>query len=311
MNKDIVLSIIMPTCDRGEVFEISKNAVLDAIQGFDVEYIVVNDSKNTSLALTNSELLQMQVFDNPKKGVASARNLGASKAKGDILIFLDDDVVIDSENIKAIFDVIDKIDMNTSCFNLDWVYPPQLVSKISKTPFGRFLISYDFTTMRGWSNDPNWKENAFFEVPSLASHCLIILKQNFNKINGYNEQFPHAGFEDDDFSKRIASFLKIYLSTNSVVWHNESDRVEPTSWLARKERGGHTRKVAVDLGREELKLQFSGFKTIAYSIIHVSQKQILFLLNRIPNHEKYDSIYSKGIKLLLGASIFKGYKSKK
>lgn len=310
MNNEITISIIMPTCDRGEVFDISKKAVLNAIVNFKVEYIVVNDSKKASIMLTDSELLQMQVFDNPKKGVASARNFGASKAKGDILMFLDDDVVIQSENMKAIFEIIEKIDMDKSCFNLDWVYPPQLMDEISKTQFGRFLITHDFTTMKGWSNDPNWKENDFFEVPGLASHCLIIKKQHFDKINGYNEQFPHAGFEDDDFSKRIAKFLKIYLTTDSVVWHNESDRVEPISWLARKERGGQTRKIAVDLGREELKLDYSAFKASAYSVIHASQNQILYLLNRIPNNEKNDSIYSKGIKLLLGASIYKGYKSK-
>lgn len=313
MNNEIIISIIMPTCDRGEVFEVSKEAVLNAIAAFKVEYIVVNDSKKSTLELTENERSHMQVYDNPTKGVASARNFGASKAKGDILMFLDDDVIIRSENIKAIFEIIEKIDMHKSCFNLDWVYPPELVTKISKTQFGRFLLTHDFTTMKGWSNDPNWKENDFFEVKGLASFCLIISKQKFEEINGYNEIFPLAGFEDDEFSRRASKILSIYVCTNSVVWHNESDRVQPKAWLVRKERGAHagyTKQIAEELGRTDLILEYSIFKKAAYTSIHFFRTLILNGLKLVPNKKSCDLIYFKGIKLLLGASIYKGYKRK-
>lgn len=297
----------MPTYERGVVFEMAKKSVLDSIQGFDIEFIVINDSKKSPIVLLKEEQALIRVYDNPKQGVASARNYGVSLASSDIIMFLDDDMILRPENIKHIFSLLKRVDMSNTCFNIDWIYPPQLISKIEKTKFGRFLIQNGFTTMRGWANYPDWPENSFFEVDGLASYCLVISKSNFIKIKGYNENFPHAGFEDDEFSRRVIKECKIFLSTQSLLWHNESDRVEIKDWLLRKERGGETRKVAVDLGRKDLELSYSPLKRIAYKVINFIKTPVIGALELLPNNRMFDSLYSRGIKTLLGTATFVGY----
>lgn len=307
MNKSYSLSIVMPTCDRGEVFETAKKSVLDTIGGKNVEYLVINDSKESKIILSEEESKNMRVIDNPKSGVASARNLGASLVSSDYILFLDDDMFLRPENLEDIFNQIETADMDKLCFNINWVYPPRLREAIEKTKFGRFLIKYGFDTLNGWNNFPVWPEKSFFEIEGLISNCLTISKDNFNRIGGYNENFPHAGFEDDDFSKRAAEQIKIFLSTKSLLWHNESDRVEPQAWLARKERGGETRKVAVDLGRKELELNFSPIKKKIYSTVNQFKISFLKVLEMLPNSKLIDPIYFKGIKLLLGTATYIGY----
>jgi len=102
MNKSV--SIIIPTYNR----RIQLRQNLDAIdrQRFEgyLEVIVVDDESvdGTSqilkrVALRNNNFV-FKYFRSDHIGSAEARNLAISNSKGDILIFLDDDSMIQNEN---------------------------------------------------------------------------------------------------------------------------------------------------------------------------------------------------------------------
>ncbi|HNL17615.1 MAG TPA: glycosyltransferase, partial [Chitinophagales bacterium] len=68
-----MLSIIIPTKDRTEILKLTLQKAIEAIEGFEIEIIVVNDGNEIKEKFENPKI---QYFKNPKKGVTTARNYG-------------------------------------------------------------------------------------------------------------------------------------------------------------------------------------------------------------------------------------------
>lgn len=300
------ISIIIPTKDRGKVFERTIVEVLKAVENIQAEIIVVNDSKTSQpLIPTNNGIIRL--INNPKNGVASARNLGARTAISDILLFMDDDMLISEENILDGLKL--QHEFSNACININWIYQEELLKKIDKTQFGRFLIKYGFTSLKGWYNDDSWSDDSIFESSGITSQFLLVPKKVFVEVGGYDETFPHAGAEDTDFGKRLAKAgIKFYIDPSCIAFHNETDRIEIKPWLERKKRGGETRKIAVKKGHIELEIKHNIFKSSIYKLITPLKGGLLLLQKLVPNYIFFDVIYFKITKILLGIYSFDGYR---
>ncbi len=301
------LSVIIPTYDRDKLFYGCLRAVLDALKDIRAEIIVINDFKKGAPDISGfgaSDRLVM--YNNPKSGVASARNFGAQMAKGEWLLFLDDDMLINRKNIDAYLNY--KIKSGKICVNLEWEYPPDVIQKISATAFGRFLTRYGFTSMRGWNNYPDWPENTSVPVDFITSPNLFVKRAHFLETGGYDENFPFAGFEDYAFSEKLKKLgFSFYIDTTSMMYHNEADRLEPADWYKRKERGGKTRRVAVERGLKELEIKHSLEKKTFYffwPLIEPLLKLILFLTSAFRFLDRFSFL---AYKMRLGIAIYKGY----
>jgi GT2 family glycosyltransferase len=280
--------------------------IYNELKGVDYEIIVVNDHKTNIVEIPQLLAENITCYNNPKSGVASARNYGAKLAKGIWLLFLDDDMILFRKNINSYSSYFGNKD--NICVNIDWEYPPEVIEDIKKNAFGRFLIQYGFTTLRGWNNYPNWPIDSSIEVSSVASPNLLIKKSDFVDSGGYDENFPFAGFEDYAFSKRLESKkFKMFVDTSSIMYHNEEDRLEMNSWLLRKERGGVTRKIAVEYGFGEIEINYNPLKKIVYSCNPVLIPILKFLVKCISRFGILDPISFACYKMLLGIYIYKGY----
>lgn len=302
-------SIIIPTKNRDKIINQSLQYALKAIVGFEVEIIIVNDGDN-EIELSNEIKSKVKIYKNPKTGVASARNFGAKTALSEHLIFMDDDMWMQPDNLQTLSTLKQKL--QNVCINLNWIYPPSLSAQIEKTSFGRYLEHYGFTSLKGWCRGLPWNDNEIFEVNGITSQFLYMHKSVWQSVNGYNENFPHAGFEDHDFAARLRkNGTKFYIEPTSFLYHNEADRVEPKSWLARKQRGAETRKYAVAFGYPDLKLNYGFVKSSIYTFF-IFIKPILFtFLKLIPNKKVFDKFYFAGINLLFGTVSYEGYTKSK
>jgi len=300
------LSIIIPTIDRDAVFLKTLEALYVAIKNYPCEVIVINDSKNKPVIVPEQYQSKTIVFDNPKSGVASARNFGVSKAKYANLLFMDDDMIVRQESIEELNNTV--ISNSNTAINFNWIYPPPLIEQIKKTQFGRYLIKNKFTSLEGWSNNLTWHNDKIFEVDLVASYFLFINRENFNTIGGYNESFPHAGAEDFEFAKRLkSSNIKGLCNPLCMVWHNEEDRVDLQSWLKRKQQSAKTRKVAVELGNLELKLEAGSIKLKINALIYQFKNVLYALLKILPNTIFFDKFYFFIVNRLLAAYLYNGY----
>lgn len=120
---------------------------------------------------------------------------------------------------------------------------------------------------------------------SVASFHLSISRSYFDLTGGYNEQFPYAGFEDYDFPPKLKKAgLQFYIDSRVVVNHNEADRLNLENWLANQHRRAATRKVAVNLGYRELKLEYGWMKGLVLATVCYLHPVISFVLKSFPNH---------------------------
>lgn len=308
MYKNERLSVIIPTFNRNDLLVNCLSSLLSKIDS-SIEIIIVNDSKQNTIELPKHFFTkQVKIYSNPKQGVASARNYGASKASGDLLIFIDDDMLVNSEAISSCVDFLCKNEK--SVYNANWEYSSESNKILNKTSFGRFLISIHFNSLKGWNNNPkDWSINRYYKCDGITSQFLGIKKITFKEVGGYNENFPFAGFEDYEFWIRLKKYgINAFIDTKVLITHNELDKLSPKQWFARKFRGGITQKVAVDLGFKELKRNESRLKSIIFNILYIIQPTILFLINR--KTKILDRFSFKVFKALTGANLSKGYSKK-
>jgi GT2 family glycosyltransferase len=277
------------------------------VQGLKVEIIVINDSITTQVENPNHELIK--VVQNKGKGVASARNYGAEIATSPLLWFIDDDIWISKEVVNR------AIQLNTiypeAVFNFNWVYPDYLNEIVSKSPFGRFLVSIEFTTMKGWCKGQPWNDNELFSTDFVAGATLLIPSTVYKRINGYDASFPLAGFEDYDFSVRLKeSGAKAFIEPAFIAKHNEVNKTSLRGFLKRTFNNAITRRHGVDLGYKNQELKFSSTKKVIYSILLPFESFFLFLLELWPTTSQLDKVYFKFCQALIGLNIYKGYNTK-
>lgn len=96
MSKDITISVVIPTTDRTDFLKRSIKSVLDQSY-LPEELIVVIDgtSENSKVfidALKHDSKVSIHLIETKMRvGGSEARNIGARRAKGDLVAFLDDD----------------------------------------------------------------------------------------------------------------------------------------------------------------------------------------------------------------------------
>lgn len=304
-------SIIIPTFNRNESVNTCVKSIL-LCELNNIEIIIVNDYKGGMVILNEenkSDLITL--VNNPKQGVASARNYGADFSNSQNLIFIDDDMIVNRETIFKAIDFLNTTKKST--YNADWVYEQELLNKIIKTQFGRYLIAFNYTSLRGWNDKSiDWKPNTLIKAKGITSQFFAIKKNDFELVGGYNEKFPFAGFEDYELNiKMKEKNIVNYIDTSVLIYHNETDRVTFHSWLQRQKRGAQTRKIAVEMGFSELNINYSFLKRNLYIILSILKPFIMFSLKIIPNKNSFDSIYFKLINVLLGVNIYEGFRSSK
>lgn len=293
--------------EREEILFESLRRLLSAIENYEVDVLIINDSKKKELLLP-SELSAFQVLNNPKQGVASARNFGASQTTTDIIWFLDDDIWIDRKVLERGLGLIK--DNPDAIFNFNWIYPDYLNKRIALTPFGRYLQKIEFTTMKGWSRGNYWDDNNLFKTQSLAGATLLLKKNTYEKVDGYNSSFPLAGFEDYDFSKRVhLKNIDCFIDPVNIVYHNEVNKTSLDGFLKRVKNNSITRRHAVEIGYKDQQLNFSFAKKTFYKTLNYFEAVLLKLDSIWPNLVWLDKIYFIYCKSMIGLFSFKGYNS--
>ena len=103
MKETPLISVIVPVHNGAK----HLNDCLDALMrsSYSKHEIIVVDDCSTDDSLEISERKGAKVYKlSPQSGPAAARNLGASMAKGEIIIFVDSDVIVRYETIERVTD---------------------------------------------------------------------------------------------------------------------------------------------------------------------------------------------------------------
>ncbi len=158
------ISVVIPACNEEKYIEATLNSLKQ--QEFkDYETIVVCNGciDNTESITKQHENENIKVISFPEANVSKARNIGASKANGNVLLFLDADSTLEK-------DALSKINEQFT----DSHYAATTLSKPNTS-------SLKFNLALGFKN--------FYLSTGLYEGCsgaLICRREEFDKVNGYD-----------------------------------------------------------------------------------------------------------------------------
>jgi len=101
-TEDPLVSIVIPTfCEEKNIEGCLRSLKHQDVVGDQIEIIVV-DSNSSDKTRKIARKFTDNVINIKERGVSKARNIGALRAKGEILLFLDADTLLDSEFISEL-----------------------------------------------------------------------------------------------------------------------------------------------------------------------------------------------------------------
>jgi GT2 family glycosyltransferase len=237
-----VISIVIPTYRRPEALRATLAAATRLEHPKDdYEIVVVDDGADgATRAVVESfgadDAPRAAYASQPNSGVATARNHGARLATGELLIFLDDDMLVWPDHIAQHLATRERY--GDCLVNGHWEFSAQTRAALEETPFGRFRIDVEA-----------WVKTAISKRP-IGEHCvepsgvtaanLGIRRDLYWDLGGFDEAFPVAGCEDQDFSHRAASAGCRFVYNYDIRLEHNDRRVTLEQFCARQERGAVT-----------------------------------------------------------------------
>ncbi len=229
----IEVSIIILTRNRKLLLQDCLNSLINNLKNLSYEIIVVDNASTDGSAQVAKSFAKVTLIQNKKNlGVAKGRNLGVSKARGEFIVFLDDDTFIKKPVFPKIINFMEK-NKDVGIVGPKLLYPsgkiqesvrsfPTLLSILWR---GTFLHKI-FPSTSFYKNyilkDFNHRE--IKEVDWVLGACQVIRKEVFEELGLLDEKF-FFGYEDIDFCYRAkkAGWKTIYWPY-SQVYHYYSRR---------------------------------------------------------------------------------------
>ena len=294
------ISIIIATRNREEILLQTLKKACVAIENTNAAIIVVNDG-DIDLKLPEDIFNKITLFNNPKRGVASARNFGADNAKGSILFFVDDDMWINREIIDWVNLFIIKNKNTDAAYNINWEYPETLNEKLQNSKIGNYILSNHYNSMWGRMHEKGEEPKTGLYPFNIVSSCsLIMSKKIFEKTGRYNEAMIFQG-EDIDLSNKLNDHsILIYCVFDVTLHHNHQDRLEINSFLKRDSDGFESEFKAVESGfiKPNSNISYKGMKKIMFQGFGATEKIWILFLKAIPNQKIFNSVNNKMIGAL-------------
>jgi len=209
----IALSVVIPTHNRSDALAATLARLAEQDFGESWEVIVVNnrctDDTDEVVRRQNFPAL-LRLVHEETPGVAAARNRGAREARGEILVFIDNDILVPPCLIRQ---HVETLRANPNCWFIGRVVnPPEL----RQSAFGRYrddlhesyfqhlpvedCVDYDGATGQNWA----------------------MRKDEFFTAGGFDESYSIASCEDAELALRARKKgFRTMFNPKSVVVHND------------------------------------------------------------------------------------------
>lgn len=220
---------------------VSKDRKIDLIECIDsylkssyqpLEIIVVDNGSNPPIATWFAKKYPgvKLIISEFNVGAAAGRNLGLKEAKGEYILFTDDDAYCDKDMVKHLVDVFEQQKQAG-------IIQPLVYDREKKQMLQGAGHDINLTTGRIWAAGVKVKDTGQYdglrEVPMCG--CVWMVKREvFKKIGDYDEDY-FIPYEDSDFSIRARKAgFKLYCYSKAKTYHrgHKSTFVHPwIEWL--------------------------------------------------------------------------------
>jgi glycosyltransferase involved in cell wall biosynthesis len=204
-------SIVIPTFNGASRIHKCLDSLVPQAKRYNAEILVVNDGSTDNTETVVRTYASVRFISQDNAGPATARNRGARKAQGGILLFTDDDCVPASDWLGEMLRPFEDPDV---------VGAKGAYRTVQRELIARFVqIEYE-DRYRAMTTLPN--------IDFIDTYSAAFVRDRFTEMGGYDTAFPTACAEDIELSYRMSSRgWKMVFFPSAVVYHTH-----PASLLA-------------------------------------------------------------------------------
>lgn len=169
-------------------------------------------------------------------GAASARNAGARRASGEVLIFLDDDIIVRPDHIRRHLETHARY--GDCLVNGHWEFAPELKTALLGSSFGRFRLEVEERVKADVAMVA--LGDGCYEASTITACNMSASRNTFWRLGGFDEDFPMAGSEDYDIGRRaLSAKTRLIFNANIHLLHSD-ERTTIEQYGDRQRQHGHT-----------------------------------------------------------------------
>ncbi|MEJ2366620.1 MAG: glycosyltransferase, partial [Deltaproteobacteria bacterium] len=208
------VSVVIPAFNEGENLVDTVHCILNNSAQQDLEVIVVDDGSTDGsgdrVERTFVEDGRVSVVRGVEQGVAGARNLGASGATGEVLVFLDGHCYTPPGCIASLTAILENPEVGM-------VGPAFASLGHGKGPRGLGV------TWRDCSLEIQWlpqQGKTPYPVPLLIGACQAMRREDFGTLGRYDQGMTRWGSEDLEMCLRVWLMgYRVLVQPQTVVFH--------------------------------------------------------------------------------------------
>lgn len=212
MKNNPLVSIIIPAYNEERYIGLCLKSILSQLYP-NFEVIFIDDGSKDKTRQIASNFKGIKIFYQNHKGSGAARNLGARKAKGKILVFADADMTFDKNYISNLIKPI---------------LEGKTIGTFTKE---EYIANTDNIWARCWNINTNLPINRHLpeDYPNEETSFRAILKDKFMSVGGFDGK---GGYTDD---QTVAQKLnrKAVLAPDAICYHFNPDTLIEVFYSAR------------------------------------------------------------------------------
>lgn len=214
-NDNPVVSIIVPVFNQ---FALTYHCIASCIlaaNDIPFELIVVDDCSTDATITLQDKVANFKVLRNASNlGFVRSCNRGAAEAKGDYIVFLNNDTEVTTGWMDELVQVFSDFD-NVGAVGSKLIYPDGVLQDAGGVVWDNGLPWN--AGNGGSSNDPQY--NYTRDVDYLTGAALMVSRDAWTKAGGFDERYVPAYYEDTDlaFKLRDLGYRTIYCPLSTVI----------------------------------------------------------------------------------------------
>lgn len=214
----IDLTIVIPTYNRRELLKTAIESLRNQTHPSDrYEIVIVSDGSTDGTdemyaTPLGNPLTRLVRQEKQGFGLAAARNLGLQTARGELVMFLDDDMFADERLVEMHVEAHTKFNEHVAICGRVRPAP-----NLPATPFCKIVIR-DICDVY----DEHVEATHFIPFQRALSWQTSFKRSELERLGGYETSFRQYGWEDIEFSYRAAQQgLNFYYEPRAVSFHQD------------------------------------------------------------------------------------------
>lgn len=218
MNEEPTVSIIIAVFNQLEVTLACLKSVSEHTSGVAYEVIIVNDASDERTRRSLERIEGLRLLTNGRNlGFLKSSNKGAGAARGEYLLFLNNDTEVTPRWLEGMLRVLETR-RDAGLVGAKLVYPDGRLQEAG----GIMWRDASGVNYGKWDDPAKPEYNYLREVDYCSGACILVRKADFDDLGGFDLRYAPAYYEDTDLAFALrAKGRKVYYQPLSVVIHHE------------------------------------------------------------------------------------------